>query len=80
MLRTIFTIFKSIRTIPCFQNAIHGGSPLAAALTTSKSVAGDLDYLEKLHSLREKDVLTEDEYQEKRKQVIGLLPVAKTPS
>lgn len=52
-------------------NAIHGGSPLAISLTTSKSVEGDLDYLEKLYSLREKGVLTEDEYQEKRKEVIA---------
>lgn len=52
-------------------NAIHGGSPLAVTVTTSKSVEGDLDYLEKLHSLREKGVLTEDEYQAKRKDVMG---------
>jgi TM2 domain-containing membrane protein YozV len=52
-------------------NRIHGGAPLAVTMTTSKSVEGDLDYLERLHSLHEKGVLTDDEYQAKRKDVMG---------
>ena len=51
-------------------NSANGLSSLAVTLTTSKSVEGDLDYLEKLHSLREKGVLSENEYQEQRKFVI----------
>lgn len=51
-------------------NATSGGSPMAVSLTTSRSVDGDLDYLEKLYDLHQKGVLTEDEYQIKRREVI----------
>lgn len=61
-------------------NSVHGGSPLAVSLTTSRSVDGDLDYLEKLHSLRQKGVLTEDEYQAKHKDVMTPAAAAKAPN
>jgi TM2 domain-containing membrane protein YozV len=52
-------------------NAENGGSPMAVSLTTNKSLEGDLDHLEKLHTLRDKGVLTEEEYQAKRRDVMG---------
>ncbi len=52
-------------------NAAHGASPLAVSMTTNTTVKGDLDYLEKLHALREKGVLSEEEYQAKRKDVMS---------
>ena len=51
-------------------NRLHGGSPMAVSLTTRKSVEGDLDYLEKLHSLREKGVISEEEYQDRRRGIM----------
>lgn len=51
-------------------NAIHGGTPLSVSLTTSSSIQGDLAYLEKLHALRQKGILTEAEFEAKRKQVM----------
>jgi TM2 domain-containing membrane protein YozV len=51
-------------------NRLHGGSPMAVTLTTRKSVEGDLDYLEKLHSLREKGVISEEEYQDRRRGIM----------
>ncbi|WP_084601467.1 NINE protein [Novosphingobium acidiphilum] len=51
-------------------NRLHGCSPMAVTLTTRKSVEGDLDYLEKLHSLREKGVISEEEYQDRRRGIM----------
>lgn len=52
-------------------NAVNGGSPLAASLSTTVSKKGDLDYLEKLNSLKEKGLITDEEYAEKRREVMS---------
>lgn len=46
-----------------------GGEPLSFTVKTKQSVGGDLDHLERLHDLREKGVLTEDEYQKRRSEI-----------
>lgn len=56
-------------------NVARGGSPVGLTLTTSKASSVTevdyLDYLEKLHSLREKGVLTEEEYQKQRTKALS---------
>ncbi len=52
-------------------NAQYGGDFLGLVVTTGKSVGGDLDHLERLHSLKEKGVLTENEYRDMRKEVLN---------
>lgn len=52
-------------------NATNGGSPLAASLTTTVSTKGDLEYLEKLHSMKERGLITDEEYAERRLEVMG---------
>ena len=50
-----------------------GGEMLSFSVKTNKSVDGDIDYLDRLFDLHKKGVLTEDEYQRKRSEVMESL-------
>jgi TM2 domain-containing membrane protein YozV len=52
-------------------NQQTGGEPLSFTVKTNQSVKGDLDHLERLHDLREKGVLTEEEYQTRRNNALN---------
>ena len=52
-------------------NQENGGEPLSFTVKTNQSVKDDLDHLERLHHLHEKGVLTNEEYQKRRSDVLA---------
>ena len=52
-------------------NAQIGVNSSSITLNKSGSISDDLDQLEKLHSLKEKGVITEKEYQQRKAQIMG---------
>ena len=51
-------------------NSSHGDSEMSINVRTTASPESELDYIERLHSLFQKGIITEDEYNQRRAAVI----------
>ncbi|MQF66305.1 SHOCT domain-containing protein [SAR202 cluster bacterium AC-647-P02_OGT_505m] len=63
-------------TISAIATSLHksdsGDSPMSAQNVVESDSTSNLDELEKLASLRDKGILTEDEFNSKKKELLGL--------